>query len=141
MTTRERHRLKQNPSPERGRGGKGSRVRQSAWCCGRNYQRWRFLHGEFPGTHHEVCVHCGKPLVWPSYRPSSKQDRARLAWREYQRRRVAALVRQGLTAKGEIRKRRATISLQELAWRDLRAEMGDIIVPEVSATSMRGDYT
>lgn len=135
MTTRERHFLKRNPSPERGRGGRGGRVRQSVWCCGRNYQRWRFIHGEFPGTHHQTCVQCGQALNYDAYfRPRSIKDRARLASRAYQRRQVAAFAQLGLTSKGRPRQRRASVSALEISWRQFRAAMGDITIPDVNAT-------
>lgn len=37
------------------------RIRESAWCCGANYQRWRFVTGKFPITG-QRCAKCNSPL-------------------------------------------------------------------------------
>jgi len=41
------------------------RIRQSAWCCGQNYQRWRFRgSNEFPPGGHTHCRVCGQLLFF-----------------------------------------------------------------------------
>ncbi|NOS72031.1 MAG: hypothetical protein HOP33_19150 [Verrucomicrobia bacterium] len=127
--------MRQLKAPMPGQGGRGSRERQSVWCCGVSYQRWRFVGREFPGTHHTHCVHCGGELVWPEVleRPlkqHEKQARTRgNALRCYYRR-AARFVEQKLTTRGERRLRAPSISDFERAWQHERAAMGDVSVAQ-----------
>ena len=122
-------------APLPGRGGRGSRERQSVWCCGVSYQRWRFVGREFPGTHHEVCVHCGKRLVWPETlaRPlaaAEKLERMRGNALRCYHRRAERFAEQQLTSRGERRLRAPNISDLERAWKREREAMGDLALPE-----------
>jgi len=51
-----------NPATSKGY----KRSRTSAWCCGHNYQRWRFINlgRRYPGNHPTHCPTCGQPLVY-----------------------------------------------------------------------------
>lgn len=131
-----------NPAPLPGIGARGARERQSVWCCGRNYQRWRFIGREFPGTHHRECVHCGQLLIWPPAndlpakprihpRSANERQRAnrRAAANRY-RRLAGKFLRQGLTTRGQPRQRRASVSPLELAYQDFR-ETINVQIPEL----------
>lgn len=131
-----------NYSRQRGRGGRGSRVRQSVWCCDVSYQRWRFLHGEFPGTHPTHCGACGGELVWPvedrvkRMTVRSRMERDRRIWQASQARRVARFIKAGKNSKGRKYERRPSISQVERAWREHRASM-NICVPELLSPAQR----
>jgi hypothetical protein len=79
---------------------------QVARCCGAKYKRQRLPGCQFPGSHHEHCVHCKQPLIYA--RSNLKETR-----NARQRRARAEQVRQGLTVKGTIRQHK------------LRPELGD----------------
>ncbi len=71
------------------------RLRQSAWCCGRNYQRWRFI-GAAVQTTLRKCEICGAPLNFRLVANPSLESYRRRAIRN----RLA-----GLTALGTERQR------------------------------------
>ena len=124
-----------NKSLLAGQGGRGLRERQSVWCCGSNYQRWRFVGREFPGTHHTTCIHCGKVLDWPEGREylttAFRQEARQKTFRSAYLRRADRHELAGKTRHGQVPKYRPRRSAQELAWRELRAEMGEIKAPEI----------
>lgn len=119
---------KTNPAPLPGIGARGARERQSVWCCGLNYSRWRFIGREFPGTHMEKCCRCEKRLRWPApnntlklrFQPmdagEKREANRRNSLARYHRR-AQEFIRLGLTSHGTRRKRRPSISPLELAWR------------------------
>lgn len=119
------------------------RERQSVWCCGKNYQRWRFVGREFPGTHHETCVACGQELVWPETRAYLSADfkaaSRKKTFREAYHRRAEKFRAQRLTAHGSRRRRAPSISDLERAWGNFRAGLGEIKIPEVQCARLRGD--
>lgn len=132
-------------APLPGQGGRGARERQSVWCCGRSYQRWRFVGGEFPGTHHELCPHCLQPLRWPETfaralsKLEKRERRKAIELAAYHRRAVkaelAGLTRHGTKPHGG--HGRVTRTPLDLAWQAERAAMGEIEVPEITATKLR----
>ncbi len=80
------------------------RERQSVWCCGVNYQRWRFVTRDWPGTHYTHCCTCGRALPWPAKQPYHRPN-PRRASREAKRREAAKFTAQGLTTRGTVRRR------------------------------------
>lgn len=125
------------------------RERQSVWCCGSNYQRWRFYGDAFPVKprshykHHTHCVHCGQELVWPESRlramkPAEKKEHRRKIELAAQRRLVARRAEQGLTSRGHRPRRSAPVwSDFERAWRAERATMGVIELAEPECGRLR----
>lgn len=83
------------------------RIVEVARCCGRKYFKSRLLGRDFPGTHHEVCVHCRQPLIYT--RPNLRVTKNAL-----QQRARAGLVQQGLTTKGAVPQRRFRYELKGL---------------------------
>ena len=77
------------------------RDRQSVWCCGRNYQRWRFRLRDWAAGHHTHCCVCGQPLAWPPSRIFPVPNPKRAA-REFYRRRSARFLGLGLTSRGTV---------------------------------------
>jgi len=92
------------------------RIRQSAWCCGQNYQRWRFRgKSEYPPGHTHCCI-CHQPLVFKNVTKPTL-DR-------YYRQREKNL-NAGLTCFGK-KPRRANFNIPtptDKAWRNARAGM------------------
>jgi ribosomal protein L34E len=93
------------------------RSRQTAWCCGNNYQRWRFIGAAFPSTGKTHCDTCGKPLNF-----IKRQSINEIEMSAYFRKRAERL-EQGLTCHGTQPKRRNfNINTPlERAWKGLRS--------------------
>jgi len=100
------------------------RIRQSAWCCRRNFQRWRFRgNNEFPAGGHTHCPVCGNPLIFKKV-TNANLDR-------YYRNREKN-VTAGLTCYAGTKPRRTNFNIPtpvDKAWRSIRAE---IQVPDES---------
>lgn len=88
------------------------RSRQTAWCCGRNYQRWRFFHRAFPSGGKTHCEECGKPLNFVKRKSVNE-----IEIQAYHRKRAERL-ENGLTCHGaKPRRRNFNISTPlEKAW-------------------------
>jgi len=110
------------------------RIRESAWCCGQNYQRWRFAnsYAEFPAGHvyktgnvrvpgHTHCRVCGKPLVFRKVTKPSLDRYYRLR---------AANLDAGLNCSGT-KPRRKNFNIPtptDKAWRELRSSMSVVVL-------------
>lgn len=75
------------------------RERQSVFCCGKNYQRWRFKGDAFPDIVRH-CEICGQEIVWPEYKGPLGNRKSSL--RYYYRRR-SRFFDLGLTSHGKQR--------------------------------------
>jgi hypothetical protein len=133
--------MSRRKAPLPGQGGRGSRERQSVWCCRVHYARWRFVGKDFPGTHHTHCFRCGKELRWPAKRRvvqlplKQKLERRQATFRAAYQRRAGKFLDAGMTAHGALPK--SPLTPKEQAWRELRASMGDLTVPSPSSSSLR----
>lgn len=110
------------------------RIRQSAWCCGKNYQRWKFKnsYSDFPSNSPTHCIDCGQPLEFRKV-TNPTLDR-------YNRNRLINL-EAGRTCLGT-KPRRKNFNIPtglDKAWRAARAEMGQIAVPDISMAMSRLD--
>ena len=109
------------------------RSRTSAWCCGHNYQRWRFPSGRYPNnkTH---CPDCGRPLIFRKIK-NPTLDR-------YFRNRAKNLA-DGRTCHGTA-PRRTNFNIPtplEKAWRAFRAAADGARLAATREISLRGELS
>jgi hypothetical protein len=81
------------------------RERQSVWCCGASYQRWRFKGEQFQDAP-RYCDLCGQQILWPVYTGPLGGRKSALAF--YYRRRKE-FISNGLTSHGKARVREVPI--------------------------------
>ena len=135
------------------------RTKLVARCCNSLYSKWQ--GAGIKSFAHEICCHCKKPLAYA--RSKSPSARRRVQLRRYQQRRRDRLREQfraqGMTMRGTPRKyklhdlggrrgrarklireriyRTKPLAPLELAWKEFRAAMGDITIPEPGGMSLR----
>lgn len=100
-----------------------------ARCCGRKYKRERLTDRPWPGTHHDVCCHCRKPL---GYAKASHK----LARNLRQRRQRAARVAAGLTTRGGQRQSQYRTDIRHLHGKERRNARMRAVTRERSAQGL-----
>lgn len=82
------------------------RERQSVYCCGKNYQRWRFKGQKFPDARPARCSICDNEILWPRYAGPVNPRKSSL---QYYYRRRSKFYANGLTSHGDERSREISV--------------------------------